>query len=78
LADRLHAWRLASRRNLPNKSLRNRVLDKVKIVIWGTTKTDDGTHAAGMLGLLGKDCMLLADRGYDGDALRAQIESQGA
>ena len=37
----------------------------------------DGTHAAGMLGLLGKDCMLLADRGYDSDALRAQIASQG-
>jgi transposase len=31
-----------------------------------------------MLGLLGKECMLLADRGYDSDALRAQIESKGA
>lgn len=38
----------------------------------------DGTHASAMLGLLGKDCMLLVDRGYDSDALRAQIESQGA
>ena len=37
----------------------------------------DGTHAAEMLSLLGKECMLLADRGYDSDSLRAQIASQG-
>ena len=31
-----------------------------------------------MLSLLGNDCMLLADRGYDSDALRAKIAGQGA
>jgi len=31
-----------------------------------------------MLGRLGPDCILLADCGYDGDALRARIAEQGA
>jgi len=31
-----------------------------------------------MLGALGKDCIVLADRGYDSDALRAKIADQGA
>lgn len=31
-----------------------------------------------MLGLLGRDCILLADRGYDSDALRAKIVDAGA
>jgi transposase len=31
-----------------------------------------------MLGALGPDCILLADRGYDSDALRARIADRGA
>lgn len=31
-----------------------------------------------MLERLGPDCILLADRGYDSDALRARIAEQGA
>lgn len=31
-----------------------------------------------MLGTLGPDCILLADRGYDSDALRAKISERGA
>jgi len=31
-----------------------------------------------MLGALPKKCVLLADRGYDSDALRAMIATQGA
>lgn len=31
-----------------------------------------------MLGLLGRDCILLADRGYDSDALRAKVADAGA
>jgi transposase len=38
----------------------------------------DGKSAADMLNLLGEGCMLLADRGYDSDALRAKIVDQGA
>ena len=30
-----------------------------------------------MLGLLGSDCMLLADRGYDSNVLRETIAAQG-
>jgi transposase len=38
----------------------------------------DGKTGEGMLGLLGRDCILLADRGYDSDALRAKIVDAGA
>lgn len=31
-----------------------------------------------MIATLGPDCILLADRGYDSDALRAKIAAQGA
>ena len=37
----------------------------------------DGTVADDMLGLLGSGCMLLADRGYDSNALREKITGQG-
>ena len=37
----------------------------------------DGVSADDMLGLLGDGCMLLADRGYDSNALREKIASQG-
>ena len=37
----------------------------------------DGTSADDMLGLLGDGCMLLADRGYDSNALREKIIGQG-
>ena len=37
----------------------------------------DGTSADDMLGLLGAGCMLLADRGYDSNALREKIAGQG-
>jgi transposase len=37
----------------------------------------DGGPAAELLATLGKECMLLADRGYDSDALRTQIAKQG-
>ena len=38
----------------------------------------DGTSAAKMLASLGPGQILLADRAYDSDALRADIEKQGA
>ena len=38
----------------------------------------DGKSGADMLGTLATDCILLADRGYDSDALRAKIADQGA
>jgi transposase len=38
----------------------------------------DGKSGEDMLGLLGTDCVLLADRGYDSDALRAKIAHTGA
>jgi transposase len=38
----------------------------------------DGRSAADMLDGLGQGQILLADRGYDSDALRARLESQGA
>ena len=38
----------------------------------------DGTTGAEMLGRHGPDCILLADRGYDSDALRAKISKRGA
>ena len=37
----------------------------------------DGVSAADMMGLLGDGCMLLADRGYDSNALRETIAGQG-
>ena len=37
----------------------------------------DGTSATEMLSGIGKDCLLLADRGYDSNALREQIADQG-
>ena len=37
----------------------------------------DGTSADDMLDLLGDGCMLLADRGYDSNALREKIIGQG-
>lgn len=38
----------------------------------------DGKTGEGLLGLLGPDCILLADRGYDSDALRAKVADTGA
>ncbi len=38
----------------------------------------DGTTGAEMLGTLGPDCILLADRGYDSDVLREKIAARGA
>ena len=38
----------------------------------------DGRSAADMLDSLGQGQILLADRGYDSDALRARLVSQGA
>ena len=38
----------------------------------------DGKSGEDILGTLKADCILLADRGYDSDALRAKIASQGA
>jgi transposase len=38
----------------------------------------DGASGADMLESLPKDCIVLADRGYDSDALREQIAAQGA
>lgn len=38
----------------------------------------DGKSAEDMLSALPKRCVLLADRGYDSDALRAMIAAQGA
>ncbi len=38
----------------------------------------DGRTGESMLGLLGPDCVLLADRGYDSDALRAKVGDVGA
>jgi transposase len=38
----------------------------------------DGVSGADMLARLPKDTIVLADRGYDSDALRAQIAAQGA
>jgi transposase len=38
----------------------------------------DGRTGESMLGLLLPDCILLADRGYDSDALRAKIADTGA
>jgi transposase len=38
----------------------------------------DGKSGEDMLGTLPRKCVLLADRGYDSDALRAKIASQGA
>ncbi len=38
----------------------------------------DGKTGEDMLGLLGPDGILLADRGYDSDALRAKIAGTGA
>jgi len=38
----------------------------------------DGRSASDMLDGLGQGQILLADRGYDSDALRAQLEKQGA
>jgi transposase len=38
----------------------------------------DGMSGADMLERLPMDCVVLADRGYDSDALRAQIAAQGA
>lgn len=38
----------------------------------------DGRSGEDMLGALPRKCVLLADRGYDSDALRAKIAAQGA
>ena len=38
----------------------------------------DGKSGEDILDTLGADCILLADRGYDSDALRAQVADQGA
>ena len=38
----------------------------------------DGRSASDMLDRLGQGQILLADRGYDSDALRARLQSQGA
>ena len=38
----------------------------------------DGKSGEDMLGALPRKCVLLADRGYDSDALRAKIAAQGA
>ena len=38
----------------------------------------DGKTGEDMLGTLGADCVLLADRGYDSNALRAKIADRGA
>jgi transposase len=38
----------------------------------------DGASARDMLGALGKDQTLLADRAYDSDALRADLAARGA
>lgn len=38
----------------------------------------DGKSAEDMLAALPRRCVLLADRGYDSDALRAMIAAQGA
>ena len=38
----------------------------------------DGRSAEDMLGALPRKCVVLADRGYDSDALRARIAAQGA
>ncbi len=38
----------------------------------------DGKSAADLLGNLGEGQILLADRGYDSDALRARLAAQGA
>ena len=38
----------------------------------------DGKSGEDMLETLGVDCILLADRGYDSDALRAKIAEKGA
>jgi transposase len=38
----------------------------------------DGKSAEDMLGALPRKCVLLADRGYDSDALRTMIADQGA
>ena len=38
----------------------------------------DGKSAADLLGNLGDGQILLADRGYDSDALRARLAAQGA
>lgn len=38
----------------------------------------DGKSGEDMLAALPRDCILLADRGYDSDALRAKIAAQGA
>ena len=38
----------------------------------------DGKSGEDMLGALAHDCIVLADRGYDSDALRAKIADQGA
>jgi transposase len=38
----------------------------------------DGRSATDLLGALPRKCVLLADRGYDSDALRAMITAQGA
>ena len=38
----------------------------------------DGKTGEDMLGTLGADCVLLADRGYDSNALRAEIADRGA
>ena len=38
----------------------------------------DGKSGEDMLGDLPRKCVLLADRGYDSDALRAKIAAQGA
>ena len=38
----------------------------------------DGESGEDMLGTLPRDCIVLADRGYDSDVLRAKIAEQGA
>lgn len=38
----------------------------------------DGRSADDMLGGLGKGCVLLADRAYDSDAMRAALAARGA
>jgi transposase len=38
----------------------------------------DGRSADDMLGTLGKDCVLLADRAHDSDAMRATLAERGA
>lgn len=41
-------------------------------------QADDGRSAADMLANIGKGQILLADRAYDSDAMRAELKNQGA